>query len=292
MKRKKSFSWKVNENGIGLLPFLQKNLETAKSNRAIKRAIERNLCSVNSHVERFSTRRLMVGDLVTLESSWEEDRLAKVSCPVLFEDDFLVIINKLTGIESLDKTVSTILGQEVLLVHRLDKDTSGVLVCAKGESSFIALSELFANQEILKKYTAVTKGGIPKKRGVIKNFLGVKKRYQGQTIWGAVSNNGCFSHTEWSCIDKNDRGSLLEVSPITGRTHQIRVHLSEMGFPIFGDYHYDKRASSKAPRLMLHSHYITFIHPFTEQSVSVKAPVSKEMNLFCKHLRLSSWKGR
>lgn len=282
---KKFITWKVTEQGQSLLAFLQSKLSSEKSNRAIKRAVDNNKCLVNSSVERFSTRRLDIGDHVALARVWESTGKAQKSCPIIFEDDFLIVINKPSGLESSSEKISQAIDQKVIIAHRLDKQTSGILLCCKSESAFIAMKEIFASKEIEKKYYAVVKGKIPKFKGTIKNFLGVRKRYEGQTVWGSVKTNGRFSHTDWKSIAKNEKASLLEVTPITGRTHQIRVHLSELGHPIWGDYHYDKKFQRVSARLMLHAHSVSFIHPFSKQKECFVAPMPLEMKIFCKNLR-------
>ena len=183
--------------------------------------------------------------------------------------------NKPSGITSDDVSISNFLNSiygKSILLHRLDKDTSGVLLFAKTLSSAKEIEGLFKQRLIKKTYHALVEGN-PKPSGKIENYLGKLKTYQGQTLFGEVSKDkGLLAITSWK-VEKSYNGvSLLLCSPTTGRTHQIRVHLSEMGHPILGDYQYGRHFSCdyKAKRMMLHASRIQF------KDFNINAPLPVE----------------
>jgi 23S rRNA pseudouridine955/2504/2580 synthase/23S rRNA pseudouridine1911/1915/1917 synthase len=275
--------WEVSkrESGSKLQPFLKTKLGDHFTARHIKRLIESNLCQVNGYTERFATTVVREGDHVSIRLeetispsySFEIDR-------VLYEDDHLIVYNKPAGISSDEKGIVKIL-QAVIpqaqLVHRLDRDTTGVLIFAKTAEAFQSLTHLFKEQKVNKSYYALV-DGVPKQfSGVIENYLGVRHRYQGQTIWGEVpKGKGAYAYTQWRCVKKGKGASLFLCFPKTGRTHQIRAHLAGIGFPILGDYQYARlqfRSSYQPTRCLLHAYRVIFEHPITKKKIDVTAPL-------------------
>ena len=253
--------WVVHKKfeGLTLQAFIKQKLGELYSGRVIKRAIDRQMCFVNGSVERFSNTVLKAGDKILfhidfiLKKSFEFEL-----CRVLYEDTDLLVYDKPAGVtsEEIEK-----LSSSLSLVHRLDRDTSGVLVFAKHEKSKKMMEENFRRREVEKEYLAIV-DGIPKKdKGEICNFLGAVSSYDGATIYGKVPRNkGKEAITSWELISKDKNISLLRCVPKTGRTHQIRVHLSSIGHPILGDYRYGKkfRYSKFVPRHLLHAYSIIF----------------------------------
>ncbi len=196
-------------------------------------------------------------------------RYKKEKTPVLFEDKDLLIINKPSGVVSEGK----------FLVHRLDKETSGVLVLAKNQSMQEAMEALFKKREVHKIYLAIVDGKVAQDEGVIDNALGKIHSYQGQTIYRAVdAKKGKRAITSWKCLKRGKQASLLQCEPYTGRTHQIRAHLSGMGHPILGDVQYGKRfcCTFHPQRNMLHAYRIQFKHPSTGQKMDIVAPIPSD----------------
>ena len=162
------------------------------------------------------------------------------------------------------------------LVHRLDRETTGALILAKQAAVFDLFVKQFKTFQVEKRYLTIVDGIIEEKKGIIENYLGKKKVYAGQTIWGAVSSpSGLYACTEWKCLKKGDKVSLLTCIPKTGRTHQIRVHMAEMGHPILGDFQYGKifQSTYHPSRYLLHAEEIRFLHPLTGEVLCVNAPV-------------------
>ena len=268
---------KVKEGGQTLLAFLQRELDL--SGKAIKRGLERGACRLNGVIERFASTRVKKGDLVTFDPKKTE--LRAFSLPILYEDSELLICNKPPGCLSDAKVFRSFLDRPVFLVHRLDKETSGAIILAKNQKIQQSLESLFRKREVVKIYLALVKGRMRKQEGVIENHLAKKKVYQGQSVWGSRVK-GFIAITHWKCLEKGKNFSFLQCQPKTGRTHQLRVHLSEMGHPILGDLLYGRHVSfpSHVDRLFLHAYRIIFIHPKTGKKVQATAPIPKEFKRF------------
>lgn len=287
--------WEVSsqESGTKLLAFLKNKLGDAYSARQLKKAIENNFCQINQRVEHFATANLGEGDTVifhenSLQTSetvfkLENDR-------ILYEDPSLLAYNKPAGITSDDTDLIQALQQKasnLMLVHRLDRDTTGVLLFAKSKDVLDAMTVLFKKRLVNKTYLALVDGIPAKKSGIIDNYLGALHRYQGQTMWGPVEKpKGLHAITEWQCEKKFSNACLIYCFPKTGRTHQIRVHLSEMGNPILGDSQYGKkfRCDYRPSRCLLHAKELTFMHPSSNQKVTITAPLPDDFASALKHL--------
>ncbi len=152
------------------------------------------------------------------------------------------------------------------IVHRLDKGTSGVIVIAKNQKSFEYLKNLFKKREIEKKYLALVFGKLKEKQGKIEGEMGRSKRdFRKQALVRGKINvrKGRYSLSFYKVLKESGDCSLLEVSPKTGRTHQIRVHLHSIGHPIVGDkkYTFKEYKNIEAPRMFLHAESISFSGP-------------------------------
>lgn len=173
------------------------------------------------------------------------------------------------------------------IVHRLDKETTGVIVAAKTDRAFSGLSQAFEQRHIHKVYRALVSGVPELKSGTIKEPIG---RHPVHRHKMAVNERGRSAHSEWECIEAfGDVGALLEVTIHTGRTHQIRVHLSHIGHPIMGDkvYGYRKREDSSVDpeRVMLHAHRLEFKHPVSKEKISLVAELPEDFSTLLSQLR-------
>lgn len=252
-----------------LLTFLKEHLPSYPSVKAIKRAIEAGQCKINGKVETFSTHPVKKGDQI--EIILDLKRPIFVS-KILSEDENLLVLNKAPGVAS--KELS-----EFFLVHRLDKQTSGVILFAKTLAMRNALDDLFRKRKIHKTYLALCDGFVKEKEWTVDNYLEKKASYQGGSLYGkAPKGKGKRAITHFTCKKTCPAASLVEARPITGRTHQIRIHLKGHGHPVLGDYQYEKKfiCSMQPPRLMLHSWEIRFEHPFRHEIVSWKAPLFED----------------
>ena len=254
-----------------LLSFLQEKLGSKLSNRQIKQFIDAGRLRLNGKLERFSSKKIAVGDQIDLDLSPFAKK--KMEVHLLYEDDHLLIIDKPPGLVVDQKKIETFLKRKIHLVHRLDKETSGVLILAKTGDAKRKMEKLFFERKVTKKYLAVVKGKLRKKEGMIENHLGKIKTYQGQSLWGSVMfSKGESAITKWKVIGQGSCTTLIECTPKTGRTHQIRVHLYEMGYPIVGDKQYGREVACKirSDRHLLHAQAVAFIHPFLEKKISIK----------------------
>ena len=158
------------------------------------------------------------------------------------------------------------------IVHRLDKDTSGLILIAKNDRANIALSEQFKQRSMEKHYRAVAFGHFAQEHGLIDAPIA---RHPVDRKKMAVVPDGKPSKTEWTVIEPLKGATFLDVHLLTGRTHQIRVHMQSIGHPLLGDQVYapNLKTSVRIPRLMLHAYSLAFTHPATGERMTLVAPL-------------------
>ena len=189
------------------------------------------------------------------------------------------LVNALLG--SLDK-LSGIGGEKRPgIVHRLDKDTSGVMMVAKNDETQTELSRMLKDREIEKHYLALTEGIMKEKEGTVEAPIGRSKRDRKKM---AVDPEGRPAVTEWRVLAEGRNCSLLDVHILTGRTHQIRVHMRSIQHPVCGDPLYGFEKGVKAPCLMLHARSLSFVHPRTGEKITFQAPLPGD---FLKGLKMN-----
>jgi len=165
------------------------------------------------------------------------------------------------------------------IVHRIDKETSGILLIAKTPEAFRELQRQFKEREVKKTYLALVHGKLVPEEGEINAPVG---RLPWNTERFGVVPGGKEAVTRYKVVKCEDI-SLVELYPETGRTHQIRVHLKYINHPIIGDYLYAGRKTSRddragdAPRVMLHAWKISFIHPDTHKTLAIESPIPDDM---------------
>ena len=155
------------------------------------------------------------------------------------------------------------------IVHRLDKDTSGVMMVAKNDETQTELSRMLKDREIEKHYLALAEGRMKEKEGVIEAPIGRSKKDRKKM---AVDPDGRPAVTEWKVLAEGRNCSLLDVHILTGRTHQIRVHMRSIQHPVCGDPLYGFAKGAKVPCLMLHARSLSFLHPRTKENDLPGAP--------------------
>jgi RluA family pseudouridine synthase len=288
--------WRVTDKqaGMRLLQFLREHCPEAPSVKAIKRAIDGKLCSVNNRIQLFSSYLLEENDTVVLnEAAFSEKKETKTfKIPLLYEDNELLILSKPSGLLSDKKAIQSYLPEckGFSLVHRLDKETSGVLILAKTPEAKKKMIALFKERSICKLYLALVDGVVVKNEGTIDNYLGKKHSYQGQTIYGSVDEKkGQRAITHWKCLKRGKSASVLCCELHTGRTHQLRVHLSSMGHPILGDVQYGKKflCGLKPKRNLLHAYSVAFKHPTMGKSIKIVAPIPTDFKEALDTLKIS-----
>ena len=264
------------------------------------------------------TSRLSEGDLVRIPpirlgeksiSEFDGNKFSFLADMVLFEDDALLVLNKPSGmavhagsgikvgvIEAL-RAFRTDL-KYIELVHRLDRETSGVLVMAKKASALKILHDDFKtnslkNPRLDKRYLTLVRGQWKHGQRRVTKALNTNARRHGERNV-VVDPNGSYASSIMTPKSTSELASLIEVKLLTGRTHQVRVHcLSEnhpvAGDPKYGDDDFNKKLkSSGLHRLFLHAAKLTFFHPITQQSVSLEAPLPKELQAVVNNLALAS----
>ena len=167
------------------------------------------------------------------------------------------------------------------IVHRLDKDTSGVMMVAKNDATQTELSRMLKEREIEKHYLALAEGIMKEKEGVIEAPIGRSKKDRKKM---AVDPDGRPAVTEWKVLAEGRNCSLLDVHILTGRTHQIRVHMRSIQHPVCGDPLYGFEKGVKAPCLMLHARSLSFVHPRTKEKKTFQAPLPGD---FLKGLKMN-----
>lgn len=266
------------EDGLKLIDFLKGKLGGEDSNKEIKRKIESNLCKINGQFERFASKKVFKKDQITFfnEPLKEEISLNFEKERVIFEDDYYLIYNKPAGLTCDAKGLKEI-DSKLILTHRLDKETTGALILAKTRKAAQLMEALFRKRLVKKTYLALVDGVPNEKNGKLQSYLGKIKSYHGNAIYGSVKLDpeAQLAITVWTVKKRGKEASLIACSPLTGRTHQIRVHLSEMGYPILGDYTYGRSFSTsyRPQRALLHAYKLQFKHPTTDEEIELIAPL-------------------
>jgi RluA family pseudouridine synthase len=258
-----------------LIDFLSSMQETKISGKSLRKALSSNLCRVNGGIERFASTQLRKGDRVELSPLWKKIK-APLDLKILYEDESLLLVDKPAGWICDPIHCLRTLGKDRFLIHRLDKETTGVLAIAKSVKVRDQLMAQFASRKVEKKYLAIADGIFRKKDGVQDTLLSKKSSYEGQTIWGS-GPRGLQAITEWSILSEGTLASLVLCKPLTGRTHQIRVHLAELGHPILIDRQYaaNYRAPFFATRTLLHASFLQL--DFDGKKIEALSPLPSDM---------------
>jgi len=236
---------------------------------------------------------VMHGDEVSVDITFEEsnDKIKPQAgeLDILYEDSCLLVINKPAGVVvhptclHLNGTLANFVkgyleakGECVTtrFVNRLDRETSGVIVFAKNEYTQEVLSRQMEKGEFLKEYVAVTYGVMEKDSGTIDFPI---KREEGSIMTRTVSPDGESAVTHFSVIDRVDGMTFVKLRLETGRTHQIRVHLKAIGYPIVGDGLYSGRETDLIGRQALHAFKVSFVHPISGERLAITADVPEDI---------------
>lgn len=168
------------------------------------------------------------------------------------------------------------------VVHRIDKDTSGLVIIAKNDKAHIDVSDQIKNREVKKTYLALVRGNIKENEAVINMPIGRSSKDRKKM---AVDKKGKEAITEFKVLKRYDGFTYIEVNIKTGRTHQIRVHMAEIGYPIVGDDVYSNgRNPFNVKGQMLHAASLEFVHPTTKKGVKFEAPLPEYFESVLKEL--------
>ncbi|MFZ3171565.1 MAG: RluA family pseudouridine synthase [Carboxydocellales bacterium] len=277
---------KVTE-GIELMKFLLAQLP-GKGRNHIKLLLAHRQISVDNEVITQFNYPLEVGQQVMVNWTKVQGESGLQGLKILFEDQYLIVIEKQSGLLSIattkekDQTAYSILSRHVkrenpkngiFVVHRLDKDTSGVMMFAKNQDVQQVLQKSWKEIVIERSYVLVVEGTVTKEQGTITSWL---KESKTLIMYSSpVPNEGQKAITHYQVLNKNNNFSLLEVELETGRKNQIRVHMQDLGHSVAGDKKY---GATKNPinRLALHARVLTFRHPVTGQEMHFETNIPKQ----------------
>ena len=273
---------------IELLPFLLQTLNN-QSRNSVKSILTRGQVSVDGKVITKHNHPLISGTKISIQGNQSAMKeRALVGLEIIHEDEDILVVEKEAGMLSM----ATDNGQEVtvysqlrhyvrqsnpqnrvFIVHRLDRDTSGVMLFAKNEKTKQYLQENWKNVVIERMYTALVEGEVKKEKGTITSWLTESKTFKIHSC--PFDNGGKKAITHYKKIRSNRNYSLLEVNLETGRKNQIRVHMEEIGHPIVGDKKYGA-SSNPLKRLGLHATSLIFVHPTTKKRMKFTSKVPKK----------------
>lgn len=285
-------TYKVEE--IGRLDKVVSNLEQEISRETIQRMIKTGKILVNGKQEKASYKTA-VGNVITLEEEIPEEvelKPQEMPLDIIYEDDDMLVINKEKGIVvhpgngNPDGTLANAvmakckgslsgIGGKIRpgIVHRIDKDTSGLIIVAKNDTAHLNLSKQIQDRKVKKTYIALVRGVIKENEATINMPIGRSSKDRKKM---AVTKDGKEAITHFKVLKRYNGFTLLEVKIETGRTHQIRVHLSEIGYPVVGDEVYSNGKNPFGVKgQMLHAEKLELKHPRTGKDLTFEAPVPK-----------------
>jgi 23S rRNA pseudouridine1911/1915/1917 synthase len=252
--------------------------------------------SVNGTISKKRDHCLHKGDEVTIQTNKREIIAASRKYPfkIIFEDDDIIVVDKPAGLLTIatdkekDQTLYRALTEyvgirdrtgraRIFIVHRIDRDTSGLIVFARKGEAKEKMQDDWRSVE--KRYLAVAEGAPKKDQGIIKTNL-VESKFRSVHS-GPLGPESKLAVTRYKVLEKGDRYSLVEISLDTGRKHQIRVHMADMGCPIAGDKRYGAK-TDPANRLALHASYLSFKHPATGKALIFQSPLPESLRKMLK----------
>ena len=266
-----------------LIAFIMEKMHGVSRNRA-KALITNRVVLVNNAITTHPLAELKPGDVVQLDRSKHKKSFHCKELDIVFEDPYLFIIDKHPGLLSMSnnsrqQTVQTVLNRYLEkgggrntshLVHRLDRDTSGLMVYAKDVQTQQSLINSWQQLVTDRRYLALVKGEFQQTRGRIQSWLTEDKKFI--THSSPVDNGGKYAVTHYNVLASSNGYSLVECELETGRKNQIRVHMADLGHPVVGDRKY---GSDEDPmrRLGLHAYMLCFTHPVTGKHLRFETPV-------------------
>jgi 23S rRNA pseudouridine1911/1915/1917 synthase len=268
-----------------------KRLDVAVTDKIAKvsRAFIGKLCSqdkikVNGQLEK-AGYKVRPGDVITIDYDFAElERIPEIDLPVLYEDDDCLVIDKPVGVLSHSKgsfnpegTVATFVqdkvhgleGERAGIVHRLDRATSGVMIVAKSPEALDWLQKQFSQRKVKKTYYAVVGGELDPPKAVVE--MPIERNPKDPKTF-RVGTMGKPAVTQYEVVESDGAHSLVKLQPLTGRTHQLRVHLKQLGHPIVGDAMY---SGEPAERLYLHAEQLEITLPNRERK-TFEAPLPSD----------------
>ena len=278
--------------------FLTDKLKDSHSRTFIQRLILNKDILLNSQPVK-PKHKLNLGDDIQVtvpESAAQQINPEDIKLKVIYEDEDILVMDKPSGLvvhpgagnlcgtlvnalAAHTKNLSDVNPQRPGIVHRLDKETSVVMVVAKNNPAHLRLVRQFSTHRIKRKYIAIVKGKVECDEGIIDLPIGRHKRDFKRQAVSFVNSRPAI--TNYKVLRRfGDYATLLELSPQTGRTHQLRVHLAHLGHPILGDSKYGTTAQPDFSRLALHALELGFSHPQTKKFLSFTSELPAEFTKF------------
>ena len=263
---------------------------------AIQRLIENQKILVNDKKIK-SSYKVQENDVITLEEEKPKEislKAQNIPLEIIYEDNDIIVVNKPKGmvvhpangnpdgtlvnaIMAICKNSLSGIGGEIRpgIVHRLDKDTSGIIIIAKNDKAHINLSEQIKNHEVKKTYIAIVRGVVKENQATINMPIGRSNKDRKKM---AISKNGKEAITHFKVLKRYPEYTVLEVNIETGRTHQIRVHLAQIGYPCIGDETYSSGKNKCGIKgQALHAKSLEFKHPTTGKQMKLEAKLPEYM---------------
>ena len=289
----------VKENNKRIDKYISENTEYSRS--YIEKLIKNGLVLVNgkSTIESY---KVCESDEIEINDNLDKNtgiKPSEMNLDIVYEDDDLMIINKpsglvvhpgagnhentlVNGLINYTNNLSNINGDiRPGIVHRLDKDTSGLMVVAKNNKSHELLSEMFKNHDIKRTYVALTNGVIPYNKGTIDVPIKRDDKHFDKMM---ACEDGKKAITHFKVLKRYNNYTLLSLNLETGRTHQIRVHLAYLGYPLYNDPVYSNKVCTSFGQF-LHSKEIDFVHPITGKKLHFEVPLPNEFKEFIDNLK-------
>ncbi len=283
------------ENNIRLDQYLTKKLELSRSK--VQKLIKEKKILVNQKEESSSylvkeEDQIEVLDDFNFSTSVEGE---DIPLEIVYEDDYLLLINKKSGMvvhpapgNYHGTLVNALINQYSMdsknlrpgIVHRIDKNTSGLMVVAKDEKTQELLSEMIKKKEVERIYVALVDGIIPHQTGTIDAPIGRDPIDRKKMKVTDVNSKNAVTHFRVLKRYPSSHQTLIECKLETGRTHQIRVHMAYIGYPIYNDPTYGKRKKTTDFGQFLHSKKISFLHPITKERIEKEVPLPKEFQAY------------
>ena len=279
---KSLLTFKVLADAI-LIDFIMEKMHGISRNRA-KALISNRVVLVNNAITTHPLTELKAGQVVQLDRSKHKKAFHSNDIDIVYEDPYLLVVDKRPGLLSMSnntrqQTVQTVLNRYLEkgggrntshLVHRLDRDTSGLMVYAKDVQTQQSLIDGWQHLVTDRRYIALVEGELESQRGRIQSWLTEDKRFI--THSSPVDNGGKFAVTHYNVIESSNGYSLVECELETGRKNQIRVHMADLGHPVVGDHKYGSEIDPMR-RLGLHAYMLCFTHPVTGKHLRFETPV-------------------
>lgn len=236
--------------------------------------------TVDGKVQKLSSHPIIKGQLIALEN---KQKVVEEDVKVLYEDDHFIVIDKPEGLLTVStafetkKTAHAVLkrsySQKIYVVHRLDQDTSGILLFALSEEARDCFKKVFEEHSIERAYSAIVEGHMEKEKGVWRSYLYEDAQYVVRET--TDHRKGRLAITNYEVVLSTKKYSWLELSLETGRKNQIRVHCSQESHPIVGDKKYGAK-TNPIKRVCLHARLLAFEHPITHKPMRFESPVPQE----------------